>query len=243
MKKGFLVAFVFLSIAFGGIRISHAHSRSKTKELDIIIDKNMAQSIESSDSSSVTQKDSSQPIENFIKKKKAAKKIVPTDVPESSIYEESNTYIENSTYLSESSEIIYEVIPEKVVVESSVEQHMKESIPVHTGVSYLGYDYDLGNFDGIGFVPSWTNTVFQWNDFPKHYLIEKNSYPGQTIFGLTIGSEVIISGVTFNVYDIVYNIENDFEALNLVLFNEAAATMQVCVTDDEDAALNLYFLR
>lgn len=111
------------------------------------------------------------------------------------------------------------------------------------GVSYLGQSYELGYFSGTGYVPTWTNTVYQWNDFPSHYLVEFNSWPGQTIFDLRLGSEVTISGVTYTVYDIIYNQANDQQGLDLVLYSGASASMQVCVSANDDSALNLYFLQ
>lgn len=117
------------------------------------------------------------------------------------------------------------------------------NIPTKEGFNYLGNHYDLGYFSGTGFVPTWTNTVFQWNDFPKHYLVELNSYPGQTIFGLQIGSEVTVNGNSYTVYDIVYNQANDQEGLDMVLNSEAAISIKVCVSSSDNSALNLYFLK
>ncbi|MEQ7220929.1 hypothetical protein ABQD56_07325 [Vagococcus fluvialis] len=114
---------------------------------------------------------------------------------------------------------------------------------IKDGFNYLGHHYELGNFSGTGFVPTWTNTVFQWNDFPTHYLVELNSYPGQTIFDLQIGSEVILNGQTYTVYNIVYNQANDQEGLDMVLNSGAAISIQVCVSSSENSSLNLYFLK
>ncbi|MFI3804497.1 hypothetical protein [Vagococcus fluvialis] len=114
---------------------------------------------------------------------------------------------------------------------------------IKDGFNYLGHHYELGNFSGTVFVPTWTNTVFQWNDFPTHYLVELNSYPGQTIFDLQIGSEVIINGQTYTVYNIVYNQANDQEGLDMVLNSGAAISIQVCVSSSENSSLNLYFLK
>lgn len=117
------------------------------------------------------------------------------------------------------------------------------SSQIKDGFNYLGHHYELGNFSGTGFVPTWTNTVFQWNDFPTHYLVELNSYPGQTIFDLQIGSEVILNGQTYTVYNIVYNQANDQEGLDMVLNSGAAISIQVCVSSSENSSLNLYFLK
>lgn len=114
--------------------------------------------------------------------------------------------------------------------------------PKFSGVSYLGNNYELGYFSGTGYVPTWTNQVFQWNDFPSHYLAEYNSNPGQAIFNLRVGSEVTISGQSYIVYDIVYNQANDQEGLDLVLNSGANASIQVCTSTLDDATLNIYFL-
>lgn len=182
-------------------------------------------------------------IDSFIDKdnKDRNEQIESSFSTDSSILKETNKPIEsdidiNSTIKTKSTSEITD----------STSKNSDEVIPSSQnkdGFNYLGHHYELGNFSGTGFVPTWTNTVFQWNDFPTHYLVELNSYPGQTIFDLQIGSEVIINGQTYTVYNIVYNQANDQEGLDMVLNSGAAISIQVCVSSSENSSLNLYFLK
>ncbi|MBO0420458.1 MAG: hypothetical protein ACRCVH_06130 [Vagococcus fluvialis] len=163
-------------------------------------------------------------IDSTIIKEKTKQKVTTNSKNNSTLHTESTSEIKEST--------------------SSNNSDSKIPSPKNTnGFNYLGHHYDLGNFSGTGFVPTWTNTVFQWNDFPNHYLVELNSYPGQTIFDLQIGSEVTLNGQAYTVYNIVYSQANNQEGLDMVLNSGAAISIQVCVSSSENSALNLYFLR
>lgn len=240
MKKFIWITIVFLSIGIGGIRISYAHVRNKSREQEV-----------TNNITEITRITAATTEATKAKTQDSSKK--KTTISSNSEKKEVSKTTETSTLISSITETVessFEEIVETIIPTSSEQENKKTEVrvesptpePTHTGVSYLGYHYDLGTFSGTGYVPSWTNTIYQWSDFPTHFLVEKNSYPGQTIFGLTIGSEVMINGTDFSVYDIVYNQANDQVGLDMVLYSGAAASMQVCVTDEDDARLNLYFL-
>ena len=168
----------------------------------------------------------------------------------------SNNYIEeiDSTFQFEIDTPIEETISEEIYEETPVNEVVKESVlqkkrntstypDFSSGFNYSGYHYEIGHFTGFDYLPVWTNIVYQWTNFPNHYLIENQSYPGQTIFGLDIGSSVIIDGTEFHVYDILYNQPNDQLALENVIYSGASASIQVCASTNDDAELNLYFLK
>lgn len=181
-------------------------------------------------------------IDSLVEKdsKETNEKTKPSVSMDSNILKETNKTIENdinnSTLKTKSTSEMTEPI-------SKNSDEIISNSQNKDGFNYLGHHYELGNFSGTGFVPTWTNIVFQWNDFPSHYLVELNSYPGQTIFDLQIGSEVIVNGITYTIYNIVYNQANDQEGLDMVLNSGAAISIQVCVSSSENSSLNLYFLK
>ena len=227
MRKIELTAVVVLTITIGGISTSHTYTKQR-KQL-----RTPAISVTTPSSLSEILYDNTMPTSSS-KKKQIVEKILST----------------TGEAVASSSEILEEEIPASTSLEdvSEVNQAIDYSYyeeiekPVFSGVSYLGNNYELGYFSGTGYVPTWTNQVFQWNDFPSHYLAEYNSNPGQAIFNLRIGSEVTISGQSYIVYDIVYNQANDQEGLDLVLNSGANASIQVCTSTLDDATLNIYFL-
>lgn len=182
-------------------------------------------------------------IDSLIEKdsKETNEKTKPSVSMDSNILKETNKTIEND--INNNSTLKTKSTSEMTEPLSKNSDEVISNSQNKDGFNYLGHHYQLGNFSGTGFVPTWTNTVFQWNDFPSHYLVELNSYPGQTIFDLQIGSEVIVNGITYTIYNIVYNQANDQEGLDMVLNSRAAISIQVCVSSSEDSALNLYFLK
>ena len=233
MRKVELTAVIVLTITVGGISTSHAYTKRKRQLASSAISMVMPSSL-----TSVLNDDSLTP---SIERKR--KQIVDN-------FFSATEETEQKEVTSSSAEILEEEIPASTSLEDvskvnpAIDYSYYEEIekPKFSGVSYLGNNYELGYFSGTGYVPTWTNQVFQWNDFPSHYLAEYNSNPGQAIFNLRIGSEVTISGQSYIVYDIVYNQANDQEGLDLVLNSGANASIQVCTSTLDDATLNIYFL-
>ena len=229
MKKVELTAVIILSITIGGISTSHAYV--KRKRHFGVTDISVVSNFSIPDVVNEEYEQQSHSSNNVLKR------ILPDTKPT-----EEKILLSDTQYESEEAIMIHD----EVITESIVDNDTSLEVPIipnYGDVSYLGQHYDLGTFSGTGFVPTWTNTVYQWNDFPSHYLVEYNSNPGQMIFGLHVGSEVIIKGQSFVVYNIVYNQANDQQGLDLVLDSGASASMQVCVSTSDDSALNLYFLK
>ena len=245
MKKGTWVFMIVLMLTVGGIKTAHAYSKKKSgNQQDNItikvkpITSNSKELVETTETSERKQAESKKTQPSKTENSSVANVVAspPSEVDTHDLSLETPTHKDDVII-----EEVYENIVEDTIQETiPVEQSNQENF---SGVSYLGYDYELGYFSGFDYLPPWTNMVYQWTNFPNHYLVEKASYPGQTIFGLQIGSTVVIEGVSYKVYDIVYNHPNNQEALDMVLYSGAAASMQVCVSLDDDADLNLYFLR
>lgn len=66
--------------------------------------------------------------------------------------------------------------------------------------------------------------MYQWADYPKHYLVERQSCTGQTITSLQTGIQVVKDGQTFTVYDIAYHQDRQ-TAQSLVYNNNGSMTI------------------
>lgn len=231
MKKTDVAAALVLTLTVGGVSTSHAYSKRERR----------------------TQPNVTITYQQPRKRNEVEQKETPRtkDLAEDTNQSPSNDQHKQSATKHNEANIISIAEPivetneqqnDNAITEEIIDYYEEEPVVVND-FSYLGYHYDLDVFSGTGFVPSETNCVYQWTNFPSHYLIEKNSPPGRTISNVRIGTEVIINGYSFFVYDIVYNQENDQEALDMVWFSDASVTMQVCTTDAGDSPLNIYFLK
>lgn len=240
MKKGTWVFMLILLLTVSGISTSHAYSKKKShrkKDIDTIIIEQVTS----------INKDLEDTTETSERKQADIKTEQPSSDEKDSVanvegspQNEDNTRDLFPEIINHKDDVFIEDVYRDVIEETS---SLEKYVDYSSGVNYLGYHYELDYFSGFGYLPAWTNNVYQWNNFPSHYLIEKQSYPGQTIFGLHVGTPVIIEGVTYEIYDIIYNQPNNKDALDMVVNSEAEATIQVCVSTEDDSALNLYFLR
>lgn len=245
MKKGTWIIIVIIMLTVGGIETTHAYSKKKNanhfNNITIKVKPLTSQTKRIEETTETSERKQAEPKKTQTSTTESSS-VANVAVPPQSEEETHNLSLETPHHKDDViiEEVYEEIVEQAIPPVTEVKEHRPQNV---NGVSYLGYDYELGYFSGFDYLPAWTNKVYQWTNFPNHYLVEKASYPGQTIFGLQLGSTVIIEGVSYTVYDIVYNHPNNQEALGLVLYSGAAASMQVCVSLDDDADLNLYFLR
>lgn len=76
------------------------------------------------------------------------------------------------------------------------------------GFNFNGYHFGLGSFSGSGVVPA-DSLVYQWADFPRHYLFERAGAAGMPVWELGIGSQVVVNGRTYTVYNMASGVSRD----------------------------------
>lgn len=104
-------------------------------------------------------------------------------------------------------------------------------VPAQTrtdGFNFKGHHFALSTFSGSGQVPMETPYVFQWTDYPKHYLIERVSPAGRVIQQVQMGDKITINGNTYTVHSVVRGVDAELEAWNVIDNNPSTISFQTC---------------
>lgn len=114
---------------------------------------------------------------------------------------------------------------------NSTEQSAPAVAPVQNrtdGFNFRGHHFPLSTFSGSGAVPLETPYVYQWTDYPKHYLVERVSPPGRVIQQLQVGDTVTINGSVYTVHHIARGVDPDVDAHGAIFNSTSAISIQTC---------------
>lgn len=113
------------------------------------------------------------------------------------------------------------------------------------GFNYNGHHYDTPTFYGSGLVPAWTNNAYYWGNSSEyggeHYLFEKSSDAGQTVWELGVGSQVVVNGRTLTVRGVQSGIQRTDTDFLLNLASQGYVTWQTCDTYESNSTLTFWW--
>lgn len=95
------------------------------------------------------------------------------------------------------------------------------------GFNFNGYHFDVAWFSGSGQVPA-DSYIYRWSADPSHYLVEMMGTAGGVIRELYVGSQIVIDGQRYTIFNMQSGVPNDENAYYNMKSVGAAITFQTC---------------